>query len=206
MKENHLPGAPHDPARWGKWLLAVGLLVVAVQGVFHLYAVQSFFFPGVYYATELNLINKESIKIEGNLKDLKILLDKLQSLCPVPAQGQAAPSGSVSSASVQGEARGLVPAWDYTLYWAKKKRVNVVRKLNYIDVVLKSMQRPLRAQLSDNSKASTQKQKPEMEKTLRQIRQERARWQIYDDRLNKLSQTLVKLEERGPRSATETRY
>jgi hypothetical protein len=204
MKENRLPGPSRDPSRWGKWLLTASLLVVAVQGVFHLYEVQSVFFPGVYHATELNLINKESIKIENTLQNLKVLLDKLQSLCPIPAQGQAAPSGSGSSASVQGEARGLVPAWEYTLYLAKKQRVNAARKLNYIDVILKSMQRSLRAQLSDNSKASMQK--PEIEKTLRQIRQERAHWRIYDDRLNKLSQTLVKLEERVPGSATETRY
>jgi hypothetical protein len=187
MKENRLPGTSRDPSRWGKWLLAVGLLFVAVQGVFHLYKVQSVFFPNVYHATKLRQIDNASLKIGRTLKDLDFLLDELQRLSTAPAQAHSDPFGFIPSASARSEAFWLDPAWKNTLYLAKKQRVNAARKLNYMDVILKSMQRSLRAQLSDKGKAATQKS--EMEKTLRQIREEQARWRIYDDRLNKLSQT-----------------
>jgi hypothetical protein len=205
MKENHLPGPPRDPSKWGKWLLAVGLLVVAVQGTYNLYEIHSVFFPGVYHATELNLINKESIKVERTLYDLNTLLNKLQRLSPNPGHVQPAPtgqsSGSGSSLSLQGEPLRLDPVWEDTLFVAKKKRVNVARKLNYIDVILKSMQRSLEAQLSDSGRASTRK--AEVEKTLQQIREEGARWRNYGDRLNDLSQKLDKLEGRDPSPTTK---
>jgi hypothetical protein len=199
MKENHLPGSPRDPSRWGKWLLAVGLLVVAVQGTYNLYEIHSVFFPGVYHATELNLINRESIKVARTLYDLNILLNKLQRLSSNPGHVQPAPagrssSGSGSSVSLQGEPLRLDPVWEDTLFVAKKKRVNVARKLNYINVILKSMQRSLEAQLSDSGRASTRKS--EIEKTLQQIRADGARWGNYSDRLNDLSKKLDRLEGR----------
>ena len=201
MKENHLPDATRDPSRWGKWLLAVGLLFVAVQGTYHLYGIRSFFAPGVYHATELNLINKDSIKIEHTLKDLEVLLNKLQRLSSTPGQAVPNPSGALASVSLPDEPRHPDPAWGDTLFWAKKKRVNVARKLNYISVVLKSMQRSLEAQLSDSGRASTPK--PEIEHNLQQIRENLANLRKYGDRLDELSEELKKLEGHGPSNSTK---
>jgi hypothetical protein len=206
MKKSLSPGRRLKPSEWGKLLLAASLLLVFVMGALQLYEVQSFLFPGKYHAIKLNLIRKEYFKIHQGLTSLQSQVDYLCKLQKPRGQPNLVPVGrrlaKEAAPSPATEARFTPePAWPSLIHAAKKKRVYVARKLNYIEVILKSMQRSLRAQLSDKGKASTQKS--EMEKTLRQIRQEQARWRIYDDQLNKLSQTLVKLEERGQGSSTK---
>jgi hypothetical protein len=59
MKKIHLPSIHLNPSRWGKSLLAIGLLLVFVQGLSQLYEVQNFFFPGRYLELKLHLIEEE---------------------------------------------------------------------------------------------------------------------------------------------------
>ncbi len=194
------------PSEWGKLLLAAGLLLVFVMGAMQLYEVQNFFFPGKYHASKLNLISKEYFKIHQGLVALQAQIDHLSRLQKQPGQTNLVPAGR---SAVKGAAPfpddnarfSPGPSWPTLIYAAKKKRVYVARKLIYLDVILKSMHRSLEAQLSDRGRASTRKS--EIEKTLQQIRKDRARWRIYHDRLNDLSQKLEKLEERVPGRSTK---
>jgi hypothetical protein len=206
MKTSPSSGPRLKPSEWRKLLLAASLLVVFVMGSMQLYEVQNFFFPGKYHAIKLNLINKEYFKIHQGLTSLQVQVDHLSGLQNQPGKPDLVRAGRASALGASplpdDNARFAPgPSWPSLMHAAKKKRVYVARKLNYINVILKSMQRSLEAQLSDRGRASARK--PEIEKTLEQIRNDRARWWIYDDRLNELSQTLAKLEEQGSSSSTK---
>ena len=84
------------------------------------------------------------------------------------------------------------PAWQAAIHAAKKKRVYAARKLNHLGLILQSMQQDLEAQLSDPGPESSAR-KPRIEKTLEQIRESRALWQTYEDKLNDLSIKLNKI-------------
>ena len=83
-------------------------------------------------------------------------------------------------------------SWQAAIHAAKKKRVYVARKLNHLGLILQSMQQDLEAQFSDLGPESSAR-KPRMEKTLQQIRESRALWQTYEDRLDDLSIKLNKI-------------
>jgi hypothetical protein len=194
------------PSEWGKLLLAAGLLLVFVMGSMQLYEVQNFFFPGKYHAIKLNLINKEYFKIRQGLAALQAQVDHLSKLPKQPGQANLVPVGrsAVKGAAPLPDDNARFSAglsWPSLIHAAKKKRVYVARKLVYLDMILKSMHRSLETQLSDRGRASTRK--PEIERTLQQIREDRARWRIYHARLNDLSQRLEKLEERVPGLSTK---
>jgi hypothetical protein len=206
MKTSPSSGPRLKPSEWRKLLLAASLLFVFVMGSMQLYEVQNFFFPGKYHAIKLNLINKEYFKIRQGLTSLQAHVAHLSRLQNQPGKPNLVPAGrsSAPGASPHPDDNARLTSgdsWPSLMHAAKKKRVYVARKLNYIDVVLKSMRRSLEAQLSESGRASARK--PEIEKTLGQIRNDRARWRIYDGRLNELTQTLAKLEERGSSSSTK---
>ena len=94
-------------------------------------------------------------------------------------------------------------AWQAAIHAAKKKQVYAARKLNHIRLILQSMQQDLEAKLSDIGSESSAR-KPEMEKTLQQIRESRALWQTYDDNLNDLSIKLEKIVECGNNQQAST--
>jgi hypothetical protein len=200
MKTNPSSGPRLKSAEWRKLLLAASLLFVFVTGSMQLYEVQNFFFPGKYHAIKLKLIHKEYSKIRQGLTSLQAQVDYLSRL-----QNQGKPNLiQVDRSSVPGTSsrpndnarftHGL--AWPSLIHAAKKKRVYVARKLNYIDMILESMQRSLKAQLPNDGQASTRKL--EREKILQQIRKDRTRWQIYHDKLDELSEKLGKLESVSP--------
>jgi hypothetical protein len=197
MRKNLLPGLNLNPSSWGRLLLAAGLLLVFVQGLLQLYEVQNFFSPGTYQAAKLNLFKKEYLKIDRGLTALKDQLTVLtlmqkarahsgpdpsnRALAAVPSPLQAAPARCSPD-----------PAWQAAIHAAKKKRVYVARKLNHLGLILQSMQQDLEAQLSDLGPESSAR-KPRMEKTLVHIRESRALWQTYEDKLEDLSIKLNKI-------------
>jgi hypothetical protein len=208
MKKSPSPGPRLKPSGWGKLLLAASLLLVFVVGALQLYEVQEFLFPGKYHAIKLNLISREYFKIHQGMTSLQAQVDYLSRLQKQQGQPNLVPAGRSPAKDAEpspaDEARLTVePSWPSLIHAAKKKRVYVARKLNYINVILKSMHLALEAQISDNrSGASTRKL--EIEKTLQQIGEDQARWRIYNDRLNDLSQKLGKLVEWGQSPSTKT--
>jgi hypothetical protein len=188
MRKNLLPGPRLNPSIWAKLLLAAGLLLVCVQGLWQLYEVQNFFFPDKYYEIKLNLIRKEFSKINHGLTSLQDqlhILTRLQQLRPQPNLVPSSRPLSQSSPPLPavGADCGADSSWQAAIHAAKKKRVYVARKLNHLRLILQSMHRDLEAKLSDIGPGLSAR-KPEMEKTLLQIRKNLVLWQIYNDNLN----------------------
>ncbi len=208
MRKNLLPGLNLNPSRWGRLLLAAGLLLVFVQGLLQLYEVQNFFFPGKYQAAKLDLINREYLKIDRGLASLQNQLTTLTLMKknrgnPAPAS-PSRPSRAVPSPPLAADARcSPDSSWQAALHAAKKKRVYAARKLNHIGLILPSMQQDLEAQLSTIGPESPAR-KPRMEKTLQQIRESRALWQTYEGTLNDLSMKLEKIAGCNPNQQAST--
>jgi hypothetical protein len=194
----YLPHGPGlNPSNWGKLLLTAGLLLVFVQGLSQLYAVQHFFFPGKYQTTKLHLISKEYGKINRGLTALRGQLTVLAAMPPARGKPGLAPSNRALSPSPPlspgADARGAPDSsWLAELHTAKKQQVYVARKLNHIGRILQSMQQNLETRLATPGPGSAA-QKPEMEKLLGQIRESRALWKTYDDTLHDLSTKLAKM-------------
>jgi hypothetical protein len=176
MKKFCLPSL--NRSSWGKALLAAGLLLVAVAGVLQLQAVQAVFFPGRYHALELKVIRHECVMIDKGLISLRADMTNLQRLC---AAASPHPGGQVRL--------GAQPGFPAALHTAKKDRVYVARKLRYVDIMLKSLHQAVERQRASHPGAGVDS-KPEMEKTLGQIREIRARCQAYTDELQKISDQL----------------
>ena len=185
MRKNLLPGLNLNPSSWGRLLLAAGLLLVFVQGLWQLHEVQNFFSPGKYHAAKLNLFKTEYLKIDQGLTALQDQLTVLTLMQKARAHSDPAPSHQALRPRPD-------PSWQAAIHAAKKKRVYVARKLNHLGLILQSMQQDLEAQLSDPGPESAAR-KPRVEKTLEQIRESRALWQTYEDRLEDLSIKLNKI-------------
>lgn len=196
MRRNLLPDLNLNPSKWGRLLLAAGLLLVFVQGLLQLYEVQNFFFPGRYQAAKLNLIKKEYRKIDQGLTSLQNQLTTLMMMQKARANSDSVspsrPLPAVPSPPLAADARcSPDSSWQAALHAAKKKRVYAARKLNHLGLILQSMQQDLEVQLSTLGPDPSAR-KSRMEKTLQQIRESRALWQTYDGNLNDLS---IKLEK-----------
>ena len=210
MKKSHPPGIPPKPSEWGKLLLAVGLLLVFVLGLLQLYPVQNFFFPGKYQAIKLNLVRKECLKIEKGLASLQTQVDNLTRLRDQTAQLTLIPSNralanSSSPAPALGPSSNPELSWQSMIHAAKKKQVYVARKLNYIEVILKSMYRALKTPCSANGSTSSSRT-GEHGKICQQILEIRPLLQTYNDQLNDLSKKLEKLKESGKSPQANTRF
>jgi hypothetical protein len=186
MKTNFLPGI--SQVSWGRILFPISLLLIAIAGILQLYEVKALFFPESYYATELKLIRKECGMINKGFKSIRAEVDDLSVLCVSsnPPETGAPPPPSAGSLLPQ-PATGMptILASSATLRAAKKKRVYVVRKLRYLNVftIYKSYSAKLSViQLSER--------RPELEKSLLQIREIQTRCNSYNIELNELSQKL----------------
>jgi hypothetical protein len=203
------PGIPPKPFGWGKLLLAAGLLLVFVLGLLQVYAVQNFFFPGYYQAIKLNLVRKECLKIDKGLASLRTQVDNLTRLRDQTAQLTLIPShralASASPAPADGPWSNRESSWQSMIHAAKKKRVYVARKLNYIEVTLRSMDQALNTPCAaDGSTSSTRT--AENGKTCQQILETQARLRTYNDHLTDLSKKLEKLQESGTSPQAKTRF
>jgi len=209
MKKSLPPGIPPKPSGWGKLLLATGLLVVFVLGLLQLYPVQHFFFPGKYQAIRLNLVRKECRKIDKGLASLQTQVDNLTRLRDRTAQLTLSPSNRAlatpSPTPADGARSNPASSWQSMIHAAKKKRVYVARKLNYIEVILKSMDRALNTPCSADGSPSSSRT-GENGKTCQQILEIRALLRTACDRLTDLSKKLEKLQESGTSPQAKTRF
>jgi hypothetical protein len=207
MKKSLPLGIPPKPSGWGKLLLAAGLLVVFVLGLLQVYTVQNFFFPGKYQTIKLNLVRKECLKIDEGLASLRTQVDNLTRLRDQTAQLTLIHSNRALATSPPAPADGArsnpESSWQSMIHAAKKKRVYVARKLNYIEVTLKSMDGALNTPCSaDGSPSSTRP--AENSKTCQQILEIQALLRTYNDHLTDLSKKLEKLKESGTSPQTKT--
>jgi len=201
MEKSLPPGIPPEPSGWGKALLAAGLLLVLVLGFLQLYPVQNFFFPSKYQAIKLKLVRKECRKINKGLASLQTQVDILTRLRdqtdqPTPTHLNRALSDPASSAPAGGPRSAMELSWQSGIHAAKKKRVYVARKLNYIEMIVKSMHQAVITSCSAEGFGSATCT-VESGKIGQQILEIQTRWRIYNDRLIDLSKKLEKLEEYG---------
>ena len=169
-----------------------GLLLVFVQGLLQLYRSPKLLFPGQYQAIKLNLISKEYPKIAQALTSLQRSIN-------YPHDGVKKPGPDLTLSLRPGRyppplaliARGYPDSsWQAAIHAAKKKQVYAARKLNHLGLILQSMRQAQEAKLADIGSGSSAR-KPEIEKTLQQIRESRTLWQTYNDKLNDL---IIKIE------------
>jgi len=169
--------------RCGKVLLAGSLLLVAVGGVLELPSVQAVFFPGSYQASELKLARHECGMIATRLIALRADVAKLQKLA---AAGPSSPPPDLPVRAHPG------PGWPAAFYKARKDRVYVLQKLNYINAKLKSMQGAL-ARHPASAPAAGADQDPHLARTLGQIQQVQARCRKFAKELAELSEKITAL-------------
>jgi hypothetical protein len=199
MKKFHQPDITRNPSQWGRLLLAAGLLLVCAQGLWQFYELRSYLFPFSYHELKLKLIKEEYGRIETGLQSLKAEIDKLQVLRDQQAHLALLPSSQSSSCPsppLSGDNAGLEvkSTWQSQIHTAKKNRVYVTQKMNYIRVMLESMDRSLQSKSADNGSAASTIN-PEMEKILQRVQEDRALWRQYHNDLNNLSGQLNKLEK-----------
>jgi hypothetical protein len=169
--------------RCGQALLAGSLLLVAVGGLWELPSVQAVFFPGSYHAVELKLAQHECGMVASRLIALRSDVAKLQKLATA---GPSAPPPDLAIRAHPGS------GWPAALHKAKKDRVYVLQKLNYINAKLKSMQgalarQPVRAPVAGAD------QEPHLARTLGQIQQIQARCRKFAKELAELSEKITAL-------------
>jgi len=191
-------------------LLAAGLLLIFVLGFLQLYPVQNFFFPSNYQKIKLKLVRKECRKINKGLASLQTQVDNLTRLrdqadqpAPIPLNRDLAKPASPRPAA--GARSPLELSWQSGMLAAKKKRVYVSRKLNYIEMILKSMDQAVKTSCSTDGFGSSTCT-VESGKIGRQILEIQTRWRTYNDRLVDLSKKLAELEEyaRSPQAKTSS--
>lgn len=183
MKKFDLPNS-NNRQRCGKALLAASLLLVTVGGILKLPSVQAVFFPGSYHATELKLVRQVCVKIHKRLISLQGDVAVLQEL-----------ASTVSSSSLKHDLPARTdpgPGWPAALHQAKKNRVSVLQKLNYINSKLNAMQGAINHQIAAGPEAVAYRYRHPAQ-TLAQIQQIRARCRKFDKELNELSEKIIKL-------------
>jgi hypothetical protein len=187
MKTNYLQNISN--VGWGKLLLPIALVLAAIAGIFQSYEVQAIFFPENYHDTELKLIKKECGMIDKGFKSLQAEVDKLNTIC---ISAKPSETGAPLSASGGSFLPQFDKAWPATLHAAKKKRVYVVRKLRYLNAMLRSMEHSIQQQQISQDMAS--KRGPNFEKTIVQIKEIQSWCETYNNKLEYLSEKLNQLE------------
>ena len=167
----------------GKVLLTGSLLLVAVGEIVELPSVQAVFFPGSYHSTELKLVRHECAMVDKHLISLQADVAALQGLTAT------SPSSSPPDPAVRTDPE---PGWAATLHKAKKERVNVLQKLNYINARLSSMQGAISRQTAAAPEAVVDRYAHPAQ-ALGKIDQIQARCRKYNKEVKELSAKITKL-------------
>jgi hypothetical protein len=133
------------------------------------------------------MINKGFISLRAEVDELSVLC-----VSSNPSETGAPPppsAGSLLPQPATGMPTILASDWSATLHAAKKRRVYVARKLRYLNAVLQSMQKSIQQKHVSHDTALSEK-RPELEKSLLQIREIQTRCNSYNIELKELSQKL----------------
>ncbi len=137
------------PYRWGKIFLTVGLLLVAVNGMWLDPLVRGLFLSVEdSKVIELQSASEAYLKIQSRLKIFKGLLDDLH-LLQKPVQGEARlKDKSLSSLTFPLSELGAryFPklCWKLELRLARKELVNVERKMEHLELICASIERQIK--------------------------------------------------------------
>ena len=126
----------------GKFLLTAGLLVILAQGLWQLPDLQNYFSPDTHWESDLLSVHNESWKIENKLTSLRLRVDYLKWLLVNRDTPQLVSMDWMVHFPFSECIRSFSPKflWNLNIYLAYKDRVQVQRKLRYIDALVKYIQ------------------------------------------------------------------
>ena len=126
----------------GKFLLTAGLLVILAQGLWQLPDLQDYFSPDKHWESDLLSVHNESWKIANKLTSLRLRIDYLKWLLAHRDTPQSVSMDWMVHFPFSEGIRPFSPKflWNLNIYLAYKDRVQLQRKLKYIDALVKYIQ------------------------------------------------------------------
>jgi len=184
--------------RAGKFLLTAGLLIVLAQGLYQFPDLQDYLFPGSDVELSLHTANIESHKIEDGLLSLITRVDYLKWFMAHGGPDQKFSVHRMLSSPFSECIRPLSPryCWQVNFYLAQKNRVQMERKLRYLDALLKNIDVNLRARSSHDNPASLPK-KAAVFSSMNQIKQLQEQCMVYSSKLIEITKQLTWFENNG---------
>ena len=136
----------------GKFLLTAGLLVILAQGFWQLPDLQDYFSPDKHWESDLLLVQNESWKIENILTSLRLRVDYLKWLIAPRDTPQPVSMDWMVHFPFSECIRSFSPKffWNLNIHLAYKDKVQLQRKLKYIDTLVKYIQLHNKQQFSVN--------------------------------------------------------
>jgi hypothetical protein len=129
---------PLNKVKLGKFLLAVGLLAVLVQGLIEVPELQDYLFPDQYLGRMRRSAKKVCERIEEELPALGARLVYLAWVQANKSKDLKVSWGRLVSFPFSESIRRWSPDFflDFNFFLAKKSKVNVERKLRYFDALM----------------------------------------------------------------------
>lgn len=126
----------------GKFLLTAGLLVTLAQGLWQLPDLQDYLSPDTHWESDLLSVHNESWKIVKKLTLLRIRVDYLKWLLSHRDTPQPVSMDWMVHFPFSECIRSFSPKffWNLNIYLAYKDKVQLQRKLKYIDTLVKYIQ------------------------------------------------------------------
>ena len=126
----------------GKFLLTAGLLVILAQGLWQLPDLQNYFSPDTHWESDLLSVHNESWKIMKKLTLLRSRVDYLKWLVAHRDTPQPVSMDWMVHFPFSECIRSFSPKffWNLNIYLAYKDKVQLQRKLKYIDALVKYIQ------------------------------------------------------------------
>jgi hypothetical protein len=181
-----------------KFLLTAGLLIVLGQGLWKLPELQDYLFPVDNEKFIFQQANKECLRIKGDLRTLNERVDYLKWFQAHNGPDQKISADRLRAFPFSEAIRPLAPRyfWQVNIPLAHKNRLKVVRKLRYLEALLKNIDensavRP--AQAGPAIPATT----AAVSSSMKQIQQFQDQLIHYNAKLMELTKQLARLEDNG---------
>jgi hypothetical protein len=184
--------------RAGKFLLTAGLLLVLAQGLYQFPGLQDYLFPGSDVELSLRTAKIESHKIEAGLIALKTRVDYLKWFMAHEGRDQKFSMHRMLSFPFSECIRPLSPryCWQVNFYLAQKNRVQMERKLRYLEAMLKNLDGNLRGRSSHDNPTILPK-KAAVLSSMNQIQQLQGQCIVYSSKLIEITKQLNWFENNG---------
>jgi hypothetical protein len=182
--------------RAGRFLLTAGLLIVLAQGLYQFPALQDYLSPGREVELKLRTANIESHKIEAGLLALRARVDYLKWLMTHGGPDQKFSIHRMLSFPFSEVIRPLFPryCWQINLYLAQKDRVNMERKLRYLEALFQNLDKKFQARSSHDNPAILL-EKAAVLSSMNQIQQLQGQCRVYSSELMEITKQLTWIKD-----------
>jgi hypothetical protein len=178
--------------RAGKFLLTAGLLLVLAKGLYQCSGLQDYLFPGGDAVLKLRRANITSDKIGADLIALRARVDYLKWLMAHGVPDQKFSIHRMLSFPFSECIRPLYPryCWQINFYLAQKDRVNMERKLRYLEALFTNLEKKFQARSSQDNPAILL-EKAAVLSSMNQIQQLQGRCRVYSSELMEITKQLT---------------